>query len=133
MKGGALITAEIANAYSKDVFALPGNHNSEFSTGCNWLIKTNKANLITSVTDIEFIMNWSTERETTGSRMLLPDDLSPEELKIIQTLKLKSGPVTIDELTLKTLLNPSVLANYLLTLELKGLIKTLPGKSFKLV
>lgn len=57
-KGGALITADIANSYNKDVFALPGNLGQSFSEGCNKLIKTNRANLFTSVKDLEYIMNW---------------------------------------------------------------------------
>lgn len=57
-KGGALITAEIANSYNRDVFALPGDVGHHFSEGCNNLIKTNKAHLLTCIEDIEYIMNW---------------------------------------------------------------------------
>lgn len=58
VKGGALITAEIANSYNKDVFAFPGNIGQSSSEGCNNLIKSNKAFLITSVKDLEYLMNW---------------------------------------------------------------------------
>ena len=58
-KGGALITAEIANSYNKDVMAFPGNVGRSYSEGCNSLIKSNRAHLITSVKDLEYVMNWS--------------------------------------------------------------------------
>jgi DNA processing protein len=131
-KGGALITAEIANTYNKDVFALPGNYDQEFSMGCNKLIKLNKASLLASVKDIEYIMNWSADAAN-PSRVALPlFDLMPEEQSIVDALKEKAAPISIDELTFKTSMNPSALATHLLTLELKNLVKTLPGKFYKL-
>ena len=60
-KGGALITADIANSYNRDVFALPGRINDSFSEGCNMLIKSNRAALIQSVADIKYIMGWDDE------------------------------------------------------------------------
>jgi len=133
MSGGALITAEIANAYNKDVFALPGNYNAEFSAGCNWLIKINKANLISSVKDIEYIMNWTPGSQKKSPELELFQALSHEESLIVSAIKSKADSIAIDELTFKTLLSPGVLANTLLTLELKGLVKSLPGKQYKLV
>jgi DNA processing protein len=62
-KGGALITAEIANSYNKDVFAFPGNIGQSFSEGCNNLIKSNKAHLISSVKDLEYIMGWNAHEQ----------------------------------------------------------------------
>jgi DNA processing protein len=130
--GGALITANIANSYNKDVFALPGNYNQEFSMGCNKLIKINKANLITAVKDMEYIMNWNPD-DTKSSRKPLPlFDLTPEEQTIVDALKDKSTPISIDELTIRTSLSPGVLASHLLTLELKDAVKTLPGKFYRL-
>lgn len=126
--GGALITAEIANSYNKDVFALPGNVTSEYSSGCNALIKRNKANLITSAKDIEYIMNWSADSKKPTSKSLELFDLLPEERIIIDALKEKSSPISLDELTIRTSLPPGQLATQLLTLELKNLIKVLPGK-----
>jgi DNA processing protein len=129
--GGALITANIANTYNKDVFALPGNYNAEFSAGCNKLIKTNKASLIASVKDLEYIMNWNLD-ETKPSRTALPlFDLMPEEQVIVDVLKSQNS-ISIDDLTIQTSLTPGVLATHLLTLELKNIVKTLPGKFYKL-
>jgi DNA processing protein len=129
--GGALITADIANAYNKDVFALPGNYNQEYSSGCNKLIKTNKASLITSIKDLEYVMNWSVENHSQTKHIEL-FDLNPDEKLIVEAIQSKANAMAIDELTIKTSLSPGVLANNLLTLELKNVVKVLPGKMFAL-
>lgn len=130
-RGGALITAEIANSYNKDVFAVPGNLGKTYSEGCNKLIKINKANLFTSVKDLEYIMNWLPGSEF-GAH---PRDLSsfePEEQKVIQILMDRNGPVMIDELCFRSSLPPGTLASLLLTLEFKNAVRSLPGKMFAL-
>ena len=135
-KGGALITAEIANTYNKDVFAVPGSIGETYSEGCNKLIRTNKANIYTSIKDLEYIMNWSSENTVSKQTKFSQLDLSqfePDEQTVIQLLLDKKGPVTIDELTIKTLLSPSLLASLLLGLEFKNFVKALPGKMFDLV
>ena len=130
-KGGALITAEIANSYNKDVFAVPGNLGQTYSDGCNKLIKINKANVYTSVKDLEYIMNWS--GETNGVQTTLDlQQFEPEEQKVIAILKERNAPVMIDELSFKSSLPPSQLASLLLTLEFKNAVKSLPGKMFTL-
>lgn len=129
--GGALITAEIANTYNKDVFALPGNLSNEFSKGCNKLIRTNKAHLLSSIKDLEYIMNWSvSDEEGKKSKKIALLDLSEEEQLIVEALDGKA--LAIDDLTIKTALSPGALASHLLTLELKNVLKVLPGKMFKL-
>jgi DNA processing protein len=134
-KGGALITAEIANTYNKDVFAVPGSIGETYSEGCNKLIRTNKANLFSSVKDLEYIMNWSTENPETKKIKPFAIDLSQfeaDEQMVIKVLQEKNAPVMIDELTIKTSLSPSLLASLLLTLEFKNIVKSLPGKMFSL-
>lgn len=134
-KGGALITAEIANSYNKDVFAIPGSLGETYSEGCNKLIKTNKANLYTSVKDLEYIMNWSVENQEFQKKKSHAFDLDafdPEEQLVIQVLQQKDIPAMIDELTIRTSLSPGKLASLLLQLEFKGVIKSLPGKLFAL-
>ncbi|MFM9837729.1 MAG: DNA-processing protein DprA [Cyclobacteriaceae bacterium] len=134
-KGGALITAEIANTYNKDVFAVPGSIGETYSEGCNKLIRTNKANLYSSIKDLEYIMNWSVENPETKKIKPTSIDLSqfePDELTVIKVLQEKNAPVMIDELTIKTSLSPSILASLLLTLEFKNVVKSLPGKMFAL-
>jgi DNA processing protein len=130
-KGGALITADIANSYNRDVFAVPGNVGQPFSEGCNKLIKTNKANLFVSVKDLEYIMNWSKEITSPPSAWNL-SDFDDEEKLVIQILKEKNNPMMVDELSIRSSLNPSKLASLLLTLEFKNVVKSLPGKLFTL-
>jgi DNA processing protein len=130
-KGGALITADIANTYNKDVFAVPGNLGQTYSDGCNKLIKINKANLFTSVKDLEYIMNWSAPVDgmQTSLRLTL---FEPEEQRVLAILKERNAPVMIDELSFKSELPPSQLASLLLTLEFKNAVKSLPGKMYTL-
>jgi len=130
-KGGALITADIANTYNKDVFAVPGNLNQTYSEGCNKLIKTNRANVYTSIKDLEYIMNWSAESKTIQISLDLKQ-FEPDEQKVITILKERNAPVMIDELSFKSSLPPSQLASLLLTLEFKNAVKSLPGKMFAL-
>ncbi len=130
-KGGALITANIANSYNKDVFAVPGNIGHSYSEGCNKLIKTNRANLFDSVKDLEYIMNWSSDAKSTTPEMDI-SSFEPDEQTVIQILKDKKGPMMVDELTIRAAMNPSKLASLLLTLEFKNIVKALPGKMFVL-
>ena len=133
-KGGALITAEIANNYNKDVFAVPGAIGQTYSAGCNKLIKTNKAHLLTGAADIEYIMNWtvpghSREAETPQLDLNLFD---PDEQVVVAILKERKNPMMIDELSRKTSLPPSMLASLLLGLEFKNVVRALPGKMYRL-
>lgn len=132
-KGGALITADIANSYNKDVFAYPGNIGQTSSEGCNHLIKTNKAFLITSVKDLEYLMNWNAA--TPPPLKVSPLDLSAfteDEKPVMLTLAENKNQLMIDELSWKTGLSIGELATILLNLELKGAITSLPGKIYKL-
>jgi len=131
-KGGALITAEIANSYNKDVFAIPGNLGNQYSEGCNKLIKINKANLFTSVKDLEYLMNWNlgNEKNTNQLSLELPP-LDPQELLVLNVLHDKKTPVMIDELSHKTGLGQGALASILLSLEFKNMVISLPGKMYK--
>jgi DNA processing protein len=133
-KGGALITAEIANSYSRDVFALPGDVHNKYSRGCNNLIKQNKANLITGIKDIEYIMNWIAQSETAPSDDKYYDysQLTEEEKIIIETLTLYKEGMVIDELSWKSQIPLNKLASQLLNLEFNGIVKTLPGKKYRL-
>lgn len=134
-KGGALITAEIANSYNKDVFAFPGSVGETYSSGCNNLIKVNKANLLTSVKDLEYIMNWDSKSpknkgKTKPSLSLAEFDES--EQVVLKIMIEKKAAVLIDELSWKSNLPISQLASVLLGLEFKGTVKSLPGKQYTL-
>jgi DNA processing protein len=126
--GGALITAEIANSYNKDVFAIPGNLGQTYSEGCNKLIRINKAALFNSVKDLEYLMNWIPGIETVQPKRDM--ELSAEEQQIITTI---GSTMHIDALAWKTGIPQGVLASLLLQLEFKGAIKSLPGKQYQLI
>ena len=130
-KGGSLITAEFANSYHKDVFAVPGRVDDEMSIGCNKLIKANKAHLIESADDIAYIMRWDSDKPKQTNQIELFQELSEEEQTIVNYLR-TNEEVTIDTLHHQTQLKSSELANHLLSLEFKGIIRSLPGKKYRI-
>ena len=132
-RGGALITVDIANSYNKEVFAFPGNIGRSFSEGCNNLIKSNRAHLITSVRDLEFIMNWAVG-DTKPQKKLPPrtENLPPEEAVIVGILLDHNNQMVLDELSWRSSVPVSQLASILLNLEFKGMIASLPGKLYRL-
>ncbi len=133
IRGGALITADIANSYDREVFAFPGRLTDTYSTGCNWLIRTNKANLLQSVDNIEYMMNWDEKSKTPKSvqKELFPT-VSPEEETILRYLK-GNGECAIDNLSFFTQMPVGKVSTLLLNLELSGLVHSLPGKIYKSV
>jgi DNA processing protein len=128
-KGGSLITAEYANSYHKDVFALPGRVSDDMSAGCNKLIKTNKAHLMESAQDIAYIMRWDDDSLPASKQIMLFDELSEIERSIVSYLK-EHEEISIDQIHHHTQLKPSELASNLLNLEFKGVIRSLPGKKY---
>jgi DNA processing protein len=133
-KGGALITAEIGNSYNKDVFAYPGNIGQSYSEGCNNLIKSNKAHLVSSVKDIEYIMNWnSSVTEAKPKEIFSIEGYEPNEQIVLKILVENGGSMMIDELSWKSSLPISQLASVLLGLEFKNVIQSLPGKIYKII
>lgn len=131
-KGGAMITAKLAAGYNREVAAFPGRAFDVKSTGCNYLVKTNIAQLITSAQDLLAMMNWEDRRVTSVVQPKLFVHLSDEEKKIAGILEHSEG-MHIDELYLKAGANNSKLASLLLTMELGGILKSLPGKRYRLV
>ena len=132
-KGGSLITAEIANSYNRDVLALPGRISDLKSSGCNQLIKNNKANLITSGVDLIEFLNWITKtRSNKKNQLELFHDLNDHE-KLIFDHIIERGPIAIDELTIRAGIKPSLTASIIFSLEMKNLVLALPGKCYKAV
>jgi DNA processing protein len=130
-KGGALVTADIANSYNRDVFAFPGRSNDPFSRGCNKIIKLNEAVLVENAADIEKAMNWDVK--TSSIRVFqtaLFEELTLEEQKLIDLLK--EGDRFVDEITIETQMSMSKVSALLLGLEFKGLVVSLPGKMYRL-
>lgn len=130
--GGSLITADIANSYNREVFAVPGRLDELSSEGCNLLIKANKAMLIQSAEDVIKTLNWDVEtKKEKKIQQELFKNLSGEEELIVNLLKEKKG-IHIDELSIASNLPMSKTATLLLNLEFSGVVKSLPGKIFEL-
>jgi DNA processing protein len=134
IKGGALITAEIANSYNRDVFAFPGRVGDAFSEGCNFLIRNNKAALLTCAADLAYILGWEKTDDTKPvvEQLMLPIDLSADERLIFEILQQHKVPLAIDDLTIKANMATSQLAMNLLNMEMQGFIRSLPGKTYRI-
>ena len=134
IKGGSIITANIANTYNRDVFAVPGRVKDKYSKGCNFLLKTYKANIIENASDLLKHMIWDDTKTNNISKikqMELLLNLSPTEEKIINILK-ENDEITSDFIMQETKLTGSKIATSLLELELKGVVIGLPGNLFTL-
>ena len=132
-KGGSMISATFARSYNRDVFALPGRVNDKTSIGCNNLIKRNQAALITNADDIAYQLNWEKcSDKRSGLQTELFEPLQPLEQEIVHILQ-NHPTIHIDKLILLAKAPPGEIATYLLQLEFKGLIKSLPGKRYMLV
>lgn len=133
VKGGSMITAELANGYNKDVFAFPGKTTDKKSAGCNYLIKNNKAALLTDAQQLIETMGWATaKKENKKKSRELFITLTAEEKVIISLLKEKEK-VSIDEMNLLSGLSSSTVAAAILNLEMQQVICSLPGKQYKLL
>lgn len=132
-KGGSLITANVANDYNRDVFAVPGRITDKYSQGCNNLIKSQRANLLTNAADLIYILNWELEeKKARPVQKQLFITLEPEEQKVYDYLQ-KNGKELLDIIALDCDMPVFKLAPLLLTMELKGVIRPLPGKLFEAI
>jgi len=134
IKGGSMITAELANSYNKDVFAFPGKVTDTKSTGCNYLIKNNKAMLLTDAAELLQVMNWEDKtkaRKEKKSQRELFIELTADEKNIVAILRDKDT-VHIDEINQKSGLSSSAVAVAILNLELQNVLVSLPGKLYQL-
>lgn len=135
IKGGAVLTANIANSYNREVFAFPGRSIDKTSAGCNFLIKTFKAGIIENAHDLLEAMHWSAQEESVkskGKQKQLLFALSEEEQKIYNLLN-ETPEIEIDKLVDITAMNSSSLAAVLLEMEMNGIIVSLPGKRYRLI
>ena len=130
LKGGSLITADIANSYNRDVFAFPGRVMDLYSQGCNYLIRTNRAHLMESIDNLRYVMRWEhaatkEERQTSIFR-----EFTDEEKRIMACFD-SQNVVSLDDLIVKTDLPTTKLAGLLLNLEFDGIVMALPGKRYR--
>ncbi len=132
-KGGSMISAQFANDYNKDVFAVPGRIKDSFAKGCNLLIKSHRAALLESAEDLAYVMRWrAMDQERRQIQQQLFIELSPEE-KIVVDLLRQNEELDIDSLTFNCKKTNSEMASLLLNLEFKGMVKSLPGKRYILI
>ena len=132
-KGGALITAELAISYDREVLAVPGPLGSPTSAGCHDLIKTHKAALYAEPQDLEQLLNWDAALHHTGKFRPIPtyspDDFTPEEFRLVELLTAAKEEL-LDNLSWKAQLPVHQVSSLLLALEFRGVVKALPGKKF---
>ena len=135
--GGGLITASLARTYNREVFAFPGNVGSQYSEGCNNLIRDNVAGLISNADDFVKSMNWDDDvklqraQQVGIERQLFPD-LSTEERKVVSALK-KHNDLQINMLSVQADIPIAHLTAILFSLEMKGVLKALPGGMYHLL
>ena len=132
-KGGSLVTAEIANSYNRDVFAVPGRVNDIQSSGCNNLIKYQKAHMLTNPLDVPYILNWELEdlKKPTVQKQLFVE-LDENEKTIYKYLK-ENNKQMLDVIAIECSMPIFKVASILLNMELKGVIRPLPGKLFEII
>jgi DNA processing protein len=132
-KGGSLVTADIANSYDREVFALPGRATDTQSEGCNNLIKHQKAHLLSHPLDIPYLLDWKLESEDppTIQRSLFVE-LNEEEKAVFNFLKAQPKAL-LDTIAINCEIPTYKLAGILLNMELKGVLRPLPGKRFELI
>lgn len=132
IKGGSMITADIAHSYNRDVFAVPGKITDSKSEGCNHLIRSNKAMLLTAAAELIDVMGWSDKSTASpASQKQLFVELSEEEQRLVPLLRDKAS-MHIDELNLLSGMSTSAVAAAILNLEMKGMVMALPGKMYRL-
>jgi DNA processing protein len=132
-RGGSLVTADIANSYNRDVFAVPGRTNDLFSSGTNALIKNQKAQLLTSVADLVYHLNWDlNSKPSKPVQKQLFVELDEPEQSIYSFLQ-QEGKQMLDDIAMGNQLPVFKTASVLLSMELKGLVRPLPGKQFEAI
>lgn len=132
-KGGSLVTADIANSYDRDVFAVPGRPTDTMSKGCNMLIKTQRAQMITSAADLVYMLNWdvpNTKQNVVQKQLFVA--LEPKEQHIYDYLQ-SNNKQQLDAIAIGCDIPIFKMASVLLKMELKGVIRPLPGKVFEAV
>lgn len=131
IKGGSMITAELAYNYNRDLFAIPAKIYDNKSSGCLKLIQQNKAVLLSNAEQLIQDLGWEEKKKQPKKQRELFIELTPDERIIIDILKQKET-TNIDELFLQSGLSSSSIAGGILSLELQNVITCLPGKMYRL-
>ena len=131
-KGGSLVTADIAHSYNREVFAVPGRTTDKQSVGCNNLIKTQKAHVLTQPEDVPYILNWQLKNKEIPIQKQLFVELESDEKLIYNFLK-NNGKELLDVIAIGCQMPAFKAASILLNMELKGVVRPLPGKKFEVI
>lgn len=130
VKGGAMITAEIAWSYNRELFALPGKISDYYSLGCNRLINNQRALCIESPQTLIEYLGWKSHNPSSGSLEFNIQNLNPYQQNIFKLLR--SGEKHIDTLHLESGIPLAELSHHLLEMEFSNIVRSLPGKIYKL-
>ena len=132
--GGALTTADIANSYSREVFAVPGRPADVFSAGCNDLIKANKAALVASADDLDFQLGWDNDKVRTDDSSTFPElnisDLSEQEAIVVSEIRRRGGEMDSSDLSALFNMQPAQLSQAMFAMEMRGLVHRVPGNRY---
>lgn len=131
-KGGSLVTADIANSYNREVFAVPGRATDGQSRGCNNLIKHQKAQMLTSASDLIYMLGWELEKPQKPKQTQLFVELDEDEKIIFRFLKEREKEL-LDIISVECKIPAFKTATLLMNMELKGVVRPLPGKLFQLI
>jgi DNA processing protein len=112
------------------VFAFPGKIGDVYSEGCNKLIKENKANIMTDVEDLRYIMRWNEDKKVAAKQMRMFRDFSEDEQKVMDVFG-NDSVIYLDKIITETTLSPTKIASILLSLEFDGVVTALPGKRYQ--
>lgn len=132
-KGGSMISAHIAHSYNKEIFAVPGRIGDKMSEGCLHLIQSLKAQIVSTPSDIANALGWETLDTPKSIQPKLFMDLTPNETRLVNLLKATENGILIDALTKAMQLSHSAIAGLIFELEIKNIVKVLPGKRYVLV
>ena len=131
-KGGSLVTADIANSYNREVFAIPGRISDTQSVGCNNLIKFQRAHLLSLAEDVPYILNWKHQTCHLKNNSPIHHELDADE-KLVYNFLLTKDKDSIDNIARICQMPVFKMSSLLLNMELKGMIKPLSGKYFELI
>jgi DNA processing protein len=130
VKGGSIITAELANDYNRDVFAFPGDVTKPYSEGCNQLLKNDKAHLITNGKEFLTYMNWNDNASKPKQKTLF--EHFDEDEKVILEILANQPDIHVDVLSIRTEISASKMNVILFNLEMKNAVKQLSGRRYRI-
>lgn len=134
VKGGSLITADIAAGYNRDVMAVPGRIGDVHSAGCLELVRQHKAALVAGPDDVLQMLNWrpAAPKDTPAPQSRLFHDLGPEQQQVMHLLT-GGNNMHIDEIQYRSGISQQQIPGVLLQLEIAGLVRCMPGNTYQLI